>query len=84
MQTSTIYARERKHDAFVSRASYTREMRNTYKEVVAIISTVLEKGENEISKSTNLFEDLDVDSLNVLEIVNRIEETWKINFDGTS
>lgn len=51
-------------------------MRNTYEEIVAIIAKTLEVDKSEIEETTNLFDDLNVDSLNILEIVNEIEEKW--------
>lgn len=51
-------------------------MQNIYEEIVAIISETLDINKNEINEMTNLFENLDLDSLSALEIVNQIEEKW--------
>jgi Acyl carrier protein len=50
---------------------------NTYDRLVEIISEVMGVEPRVITEKTNLFEDLEADSITVLEIVSRIEEKWK-------
>ncbi len=53
-------------------------MENIYDEVITIICKTLKTDKNGIDENTNLFEDLEIDSLIILEIVNQIEEKWGI------
>ena len=53
-------------------------MENIYDEVITIICKTLKTDKNGIDENTNLFEDLEIDSLIILEIVNQIEEKWEI------
>ena len=52
-------------------------MENIYDEVITIICKTLKTDKNVIDENTNLFEDLEIDSLIILEIVNQIEK-WGI------
>ena len=54
-------------------------MKSTYDEVVNIIVSTLQLEETEINETTNLFDDLEIDSLKIFEIVNQIEEKWKLS-----
>lgn len=51
-------------------------MKSTYDEVMDIIITTLNVDRDEINGNTNLFDDLNVDSINIFEIVSQIEENW--------
>ena len=51
-------------------------MISIYEEVVIMIATIAKVDKNRINEKTNLFEDLDMDSLIILDFVNQMEETW--------
>lgn len=56
-------------------------MKSTYNAIVRIISSTLGIDMSQISLTTNLFDDLDIDSLTILGIVNLIEEEWQIKLN---
>lgn len=56
-------------------------METTYNKLVKIISEAIDSDVevSRIQNDTNLFEDLEIDSISILEIVCRIEEEWNIS-----
>lgn len=51
-------------------------MISIYEEVVTMIATIAKVDKSRINEKTNLFEDLDMDSLIILDLVNQMEERW--------
>ena len=58
-------------------------MNDVYKKIIEMLEMVLDKklDENEVTRDTNIFEELKVDSLGVLELVDMIEEEWGIDIN---
>jgi len=56
-------------------------METTQDKVVKMIMEAMDSeiSENEIREDTNLFEDLEIDSVTILDIVSRVEEEWGIS-----
>ena len=56
-------------------------METTQDKVVKMIMEAMDSeiSENEIREDTNLFEDLEIDSVTILDIVSRVEEEWEIS-----
>lgn len=54
-------------------------MISIYEEVVTMIATIAKVDKSRINEKTNLFEDLDMDSLIILDFVNQMEERWDFN-----
>lgn len=51
-------------------------MTNIYEEIVTMISAIVKVDKSQINEKTNLFEDLNMDSLTILDFVNQMEERW--------
>lgn len=51
-------------------------MNNTYETVVKIISTITGIEAEQIGEKVNLYEDLELDSILILELVCQLEEEW--------
>lgn len=52
-------------------------------EVFNILSTLLSRNREQILPSHRLMEDLEIDSLGIVELIIAIEETFEIKLDGT-
>ena len=51
-------------------------MNNTYETVVKIISAITGMDAGQIGEKENLYEDLELDSISILELVCQLEEEW--------
>lgn len=51
-------------------------MESTFEKVVNIISAISEIEAGKITEKSNLYEELAIDSLTILDIVSRLEEEW--------
>lgn len=54
-------------------------MEHTYEKVLHIISTISGVEAEKIKEETNLYEDLDIDSVMILEFITQLEENWKFH-----
>lgn len=65
----------------MARYARGKTMETTYNKLVKIISEAIDSDVevSRIQNDTNLFEDLEIDSISILEIVCRIEEEWNIS-----
>lgn len=48
------------------------------KEIIKMIATIAEVPEKSLNKNTNLLSDLDLDSLDLVEIISELEEKYEI------
>lgn len=48
------------------------------KEIIKMIATIAEVPEKSLNKNTNLLSDLDLDSLDLVELISEIEEKYEI------
>lgn len=48
------------------------------KEIIKIIANIAEVPEKSLNKNTNLLSDLDLDSLDLVELISEIEEKYEI------
>lgn len=51
-------------------------MESTFEKVVNMISEISEIEAGKITEKSNLYEELAIDSLTILDIVSRLEEEW--------
>lgn len=54
-------------------------MEKTFNHVVKIISEIADVSVDSMNEHTNLFEDLEIDSIIILEIVSQLEEEWNFH-----
>ncbi len=56
-------------------------MNETFKKIVSIIGDIADIPEDEITEESNLIDDLDLSSLEIMSIISRIEKNFSVKMN---